>query len=75
MKHVNYSLYQKTNTVLLIETNFLKQPGTFSVLAPKAGLLCSLGGSVGLTETGVDGGEFSLFSSSSNTMGFSSGPH
>ena len=48
--------------------------GHVFILAPKARLLCHLGGSVGLTDSGVLGGSFSLSSSSSNTMGFSTGP-
>ena len=61
---------------MLIETNFYKDKScTFSNLAPKARFLCSLGGSVGLIDSGLDGGgAFSLSSSSSNTMGFSTDP-
>ena len=78
MKHVDYNLYQNTNAVILIETNFYKRNQEhFLFLFQKGGrLLCSLGGSVSLTDSGVEGagGEFSLSSSSSNTMGFSTDP-
>ena len=73
MKHVKYNLYQNSNTVIPIETNFYKhnqehflflfQMDDFSAMQQV--------GHVGLSETGVFvvGGEFSLsFSSSSKTF-------
>ena len=48
--------------------------GYFFILAPKAQFLCILRGSVVLTDTGDDGGEFSLSSFSSYTRGFSTDP-
>ena len=75
MKHNNYNLHQNTNTVILIETNFHKHNRVHFLFARKTRLLCNLVGSVGLTDTGVDGGgAFSLSSSSSNTMEFSTEP-
>ena len=74
MKHVNYKLYQNKHTRYYLMKQVSKDIiGYFLFLAPKARLLCSLGGSVGLTDSGVEG-TFSLSSSSSNTMGFSTDP-
>ena len=75
MKHVICFLFQNTNTVIFIEKSFYKHNLVhFFIHAPKARLLCNLVGSVGLIVSGVDGGAFSLSSSSSNTMGFSTDP-
>ena len=50
MKHVNYNLYENRSTVILTETKFyIRNQENFLFLFQNGQLLCSLGGSVGLT--------------------------
>ena len=66
MKHFNLIYYKNIYTVKLIETDSYKKIRNFSSSGPIGRLLSNAGGQVGLSETGIFGGEISLSSSSSS---------
>ena len=75
MEHVNYNLYWNTFTVILIETNFnIHHQEHLLFLFRMDHFLGNVGGCIGLSETGVFGGKFSLSNLSSSRMGFSAEP-
>ena len=75
MKHVEYNVYQNTNKVIFTETLFHKHNrAQFLFLLQKRDFSAAWEVPWGLTNSGVDGAEFALPSSSSNKMGFSTDP-
>ena len=76
MQHVKNNLCPNANTVILVETKFYERYwlNFFFLLQKRDFSLACVRSPSCLTDMGVDGGEFSLSSSSSNTMGFSTDP-